>query len=54
MDFAIYWTPIAKESFLEISKFLEINWDDYVVEIFENLIDQRFTQIVENPKNWHQ
>lgn len=45
----VFWTPLARQSLQETVDYLTTNWNDEVVEIFFDLIDQKIEIIQDHP-----
>lgn len=45
----IFWTPLAKASYVDVKNFLLEHWNDTVHDDFENLVNIRIDQIQKNP-----
>lgn len=50
MSTEIFWTPLAKASYLNIVTSLQENWSEKVRSKFESIVDKRIAQLLKNPR----
>jgi len=48
----IIWSPLSKKDFISILDYLQINWNDKVVQSFIETTDRSIELILRNPKQF--
>jgi len=48
----LIWSPLAENDFTNILEYLQLNWENKVLENFIEITDRMIRQIVLNPKQF--
>jgi plasmid stabilization system protein ParE len=48
----LIWSPLAENDFANILEYLQLNWENKVLENFIEITDRMISQIVLNPKQF--
>ena len=48
----LIWSPLAEKDFVNILEYLQLNWENKVLENFIEITDRMIIQIVLNPKQF--
>jgi plasmid stabilization system protein ParE len=48
----LIWSPLAEKDFANILQYLQLNWENKVLESFIDITDRMISQILLNPKQF--